>query len=150
MKQFTIVLTILVPLCIPACSRFFAIVSGGSLDSTVRFEFYQPGDNEKSRLRIVEFSVFLVENNAIHSPAIWSLSGAARVDQIEYGAAPRGLAQIAAPPPLQRGHVYFVEAVDKPIFNSIPGRGLSFFVVDSSGRIQDCERSECASLVTGA
>jgi len=150
MKQCTIILAFLLALWPTACSRWFSVVPGGSLDSTVRFEFHESLDQEKSRLRIVEFSVFLVHDAAVQPPPLWSLSGVARVDRIDYGVPPEGLKQLAEPPPLLPGQVYFVQAGDKPIFNSIPGHASSFFAVTNDGVVQDCERSECAFIAARA
>jgi hypothetical protein len=150
MKQWAIVVASLLALSPIACSRWFIVAPGGSLDSTVRFEFHESRSQEKSRFRIVEFSVFPVDHAAVQPSAIWSLSGTARVDQIDYGVPPEGLSQRLEASPLLPGQVYFVQATDKPVFNSIPGYASAFFVVTNDGVVRECERSECASVATGA
>ncbi len=150
MTQRRIALAFLLALCPIGCSRWFVVVPVGSLHSTVLFEFRESLDAEKSRFRITGLSVFLVEDGAARSPAIWLLSGAARVDQIAYGAPPEGLSQLGAPSPLLPGQVYFVQAGDKPIFSSIPGHASAFFAVTEDGVVRACERSECASIAARA
>ena len=150
MKSCAIALALLLVLFVAACSRWFFVVPGGALSSTVRFEFYESLDQGKARFRIIEFSVFGVQNGIVQSPAIWSLNGIARLDQIAYGTPPQGLSQMAPALPLVPGQVYFVQAGDKPIVNSVPGYASAFFVVTKHGAIQECEASMCASIAAGA
>lgn len=142
-RQFLFVVVIV---CVfqNSCSRTFIVQASGSLDTGVRFEFFR--GYEPSRLQITSLSVYS-QDGSVPRTAEWKVEGNARVSDIDYGVAPKGLEERSSAVPLTIGGVYIVLAGDR-IFFGPPGGGGTTFKITTTGAVIDCSQTpSCLSEI---
>lgn len=120
----------------------FSIQASGSIESGVRFGFFE--GHEPSKLRITSLTVYRRDGDNA-STEEWGVTGDARVSDVEYGIAPKGLVEQSPAVPLTIDGVYVVVAGDR-VFLGPPGGGGTTFRVSRTGVVLDCGQTpECFS-----